>query len=165
MPASVTVKNSSKTRNSDAAEDAGHPAEKAGNEVDQLSGVDVGLDRLQLSLAEPGGFESFAQVLHGRFELWRVVREQPGQLNPGDHQDRDQGDHHRVHRHQTQHRTQPRRQTMPSREPAHRLNDDGEQQREKHRPDHLGERSEAKRGPQRRRDADGDQQTARKNGS
>ena len=49
VPASVTVKNSSRIEERDAAEDPGHTAEQAGDDVDQLSRVEGGLDGLELS--------------------------------------------------------------------------------------------------------------------
>ena len=39
----------------DAAEDPGHTAEEAGDDIDQLSRVEGGLDGVNLSLADAGG--------------------------------------------------------------------------------------------------------------
>ena len=164
VPASVTVKNSSRIKKVILPRMPATPPSRSATSPDNLSGIGLGRNRLQLSLADSGGLELCAQALHRRFELWLVVGEQPRQLDTGDHQDRHQADHHRVHRHQTQCRTEPGRQTMASREPAHGLDDDGEQEREKHRPDDFGERLQPQRRDQNGGGPDRDHQAPRQPG-
>ncbi len=148
----------------DAAEDPGHTAEESGDDADQLSRVEGGLDGVELSLADAGGLQRIAEALHEGLELRRVVVQQSGQLQPGDHQDQNQNDHHRIHRNQTQHRAQPGRQTAPDRQPAQRLDRDRQDEREKYGGHDARERLQAECGYQHGCHADGDRQTARHHG-
>ena len=78
----MTVKNSSKHDERQAAEETGQTTEQTRGEIDQPRRIEPGGEGLKLLLVHPSPAEFFDKVRHERLELRCVFLEQPGQLSP-----------------------------------------------------------------------------------